>query len=249
MGSKFSKTLLFVSFSFFLSVFLISLAPPAEAALQRCPRHEVKTFLKSKKMKTRYKRASIRDINGYLNTHSVLAYVYNPLDVQAFYDFSLKDIGNNRACVMLDRVLIHYISRPEIVMPSDFPKKSCEFQIILKHEKRHLKVHYDYYERSVPEYKRFLGRVARRVPISVPVSSEEEAAEMQRIIENYYSSKLSEHIGESLMDMDRMQKKIDSPQEYIHTGRKLDRCKQMEEREAKQNKSVFHEHSKNKVEE
>lgn len=241
--SFFSFLKLSFTFLFVFGAVLGAFSQSSYAVSDRCPRHQVKTYLKSKKAKTRFQRASLKDINSYLDSHSVLAFVNNPLDIQSFYDFEMQDIGNNRACVMLKRVKVNYISRPGIVMPKDFKRKSCAYQIILKHEKRHLQVHYDYYERSVPEYKAFLGRVARRVPLSVPVSSAEEAQEMQNHIIEYFDGELSEHISASIDRMHDLQMRIDSPQEYIFTGRKIDRCEKEQERKKKQNKKSFREHS------
>ncbi len=231
------------TFLFVFGIMLGAFSSDAYAVSDRCPRHQVKTFLKAKKKKTRFQRASLNDINGYLNTHNVLAFVYNPIDLERSYDFDFKDIGNNRVCVLLKSVKVNYISYPQIVMPKDFKRNSCEYKIILKHEKRHLKVHYDYFERSVPEYKAFLGRVARRVPLSKPVSSAEELEEMKAHIVDYFDSELSDHISTSRSRMQDLQSKIDTDQEYLFgIGRKMDRCKLEEERK-KQNKKTFNEHS------
>ncbi len=209
------------------SFFLIS-AGDAYARSDYCPRHQVKTDLQAKRHKTRFQHGSLNDINGYLNSHSVLAFVGNPLSIEPFFKFSLQDVGNRRVCVMLDAVKVNYIASPRIVMPSNFRKNSCEYKIILTHEKRHLKVHYDYHERSVPQYKAFLGRTARSVPVGPPVKTQEEIEAVKQHISRYFVDEFYTLVGKSIGEMRRQQEKIDSQQEYTFTGRKIDRCAEEE---------------------
>lgn len=230
--------------TFFLALFTLATiliyASPAHAVLDRCPRHKISTEVKAKRMKTKFQRGTLRGINDYLNSHSVLAFVQNPISVQAEYNFRIQEIGNNKACVMLDDVRVYYLSAPRVVMPKNFRKKSCEYKIILQHEQRHLDVHYKYYDRSVKQYAAFLGRIARSVPISVPVSNKEEAAEMENHIREYFTKEFATQVNKSLMEMQALQSKIDSPQEYTFTGKKIDRCNEREEREKRQNKKTFY---------
>ena len=231
-------------FSLFMSATFLLTTSQAYAVTDRCPRHEIKTELKAKRMKTKFQRATVAGINDYLNSHSVLAFVENPIRVEPKFKFSMKDIGYNRYCVRLEKVLVYYISSPGIVMPKDYKSKSCEYQLILKHEKRHLQVHYDYFDRSVPQYKAFLGRIARDVPIPPPITTQEEADEVQYAIESYFVDKFYTHVGESILEMRALQRKIDSPQEYLFTGRKIDRCQDKEDAERSQNPKVFIDHNK-----
>lgn len=224
---------------FILGTILIY-ATPSYAVADRCPRHQVKTEVKAKRQKTSFMRGTLSGINDYLNSHSVLAFVQNPISIQPYYKFSTKDIGNGRFCVMLDAVKVYYLSSPRVVMPKDFSRKSCEYKIILEHEKRHLDVHYQYYDKSVKQYGAFLGRIARNVPISVPVSNEAGAKEMENHITEYFSKEFGTQVRKSLGEMQALQSKIDSPQEYTFTNRKIDRCNEREEREKRQNKKTFY---------
>ncbi len=234
------KPYLKISYSFFVAAFIIIYAFPSYAVTDRCPRHQVKTEVKARKLKTKFMRGTLRGINDYLNSHSVLAFVQNPISIQAQYKFRMQEIGNDRYCVMLDKVRVNYLSSPRVVMPKDFKKSSCEYKIILEHEKRHLDVHYKYYDQSVKDYAAFLGRIARNVPVSVPVKTQEEANEMEAHIQDYFSGKFSVRVNKSLSEMQALQSKIDSPQEYTFTGRKIDRCNEREERKQRQNKKTFY---------
>ncbi len=212
----------------------------AYAYADRCPRHEVKTSLKAKRNKTKLYHSSIQGINEYLNGHNVLAFVYNPFDVQTHYDFVTQEIAPGRFCVMLNAVKAYYIASPRIVMPSDFRRNSCEYKIILKHEKRHLKVHYDYHEHGVGRYQTFLGRIARAVPVSPVIRTEQEQNEVMDMISRYFEAEFAKQVNKSRKEMQKLQDKIDSPQEYLYTGRKIHRCSAKEENDRQQNGKVFY---------
>jgi|GEM_PF-2346600 len=220
------------------SFFLIS-AGDAYARSDFCPHHQVKTDLQAKRSKTQYLHGSLNDINGYLNSHSVLAFVSNPFDIEASFKFRNENVGDGKVCVMLDEVKVNYIAYPKIVMPSNFRRNSCEYKIILKHEKRHLKVHYDYHDRSVPQYKAFLGRIARNVPIGPPVKRQEDVEEMKQHITEYFYTEFATLVAKSREEMHAQQEKIDSQQEYVFTGRKIDRCAEEERnKKSKTKKSI-----------
>ncbi len=229
----------FSLFALFTGSTLI-ISTSAYAYADRCPRHQVKTFVKAKRNKTQFFHSSIRGINDYLNEHNVLAFVQNPLSIQLFYNYRTEEIAPGRYCVMLDGVKAHYIASPRIVMPSDFPRKSCEYKIILKHEKRHLQVHYDYHEKSVGKYETFLGRIARAVPLSPVIRTQDEQQEVEAMISNYFAKEFYTQVNKSINEMYKLQSKIDSPQEYLYTGRKIDRCADKEKNDQQQNGKVFY---------
>ncbi|MGH1375437.1 MAG: hypothetical protein ACRBCK_03725 [Alphaproteobacteria bacterium] len=212
----------------------------AYAYADRCPRQQVKTFIKAKRNKTQFFHSSIQGINDYLNEHNVLAFVQNPLSIELRYNFRTEEIAPGRFCVMLDGVKAHYIASPRIVMPSNFSRRSCEYKIILKHEKRHLKVHYDYHDRSVGKYETFLGRIARAVPVSPVIRTQEEQQEVENMVANYFAKEFYTQVNKSINEMYKLQGKIDSPQEYLYTGRKIDRCSAKENNERQQNGKVFY---------
>lgn len=236
MNNHYKKILLAI-FGF-ATVVLFSFS--AQAALDRCPRQVVKTEMKTKRYKPKLLRESLDGINDYLNSHGVLAFATDPLGLQAEYEFTLKDAGNNKACVMLRKVTARYFSAPRIVMPKDYKKNSCEYKIILQHEKRHQKVFVDYFNDSKKEYAAFLGRIAKRVPVSKLVSSEEEAMEMQDHIREYFTNNFAKRVAASREEMIQLQNKIDSPQEYLFTNRKINRCSEREEAAKEPNKKTFH---------
>ena len=218
---------------FFLLLFVFCVyGGEAYAVTDRCPRHQVVTELKAKLKKTKKFRASIEQINDYVGNHdrsggTVLAFVKyggKSLSVKTQYEFSLKHIGHGQYCVMLEGVKSYFYAAPSIVMPLNYKQKSCEYQLILKHEKRHLKALYNFHKKNTGKYAAYQGRIARDVPIFLPVRTEEEADIVRGKIRDYFSDKFGYQIIKSLRALGAAQSKIDSPQEYRGVGMKLDKC-------------------------
>ena len=234
-----------IYYSFILSLFtlLVFCITSVDAnAMDRCPRHKVKTNLKAKRLKTSFQRGTIASINEYTQSHSgtVLAFVQSDVfDVESKYKFRLKDIGSGRVCVMLDKVDARFVVRNRIVMPSDIKPNSCEYKLILTHEKRHLKVNYDFHEEYTPKYRAYLGRIAKTVPVSSPASTPAEVERAQQKIVDYFAQKYYDQVQSSIAEVRKRQSKIDSRQEYLFLGRKIDRCASQEKEDSKSNSKVF----------
>ena len=231
---NFFSSLLFLSIFTFVAFSMSSTEAFARSDI--CPRHQVQTFLKAKRSKPQYLSGSLKGINDYLNSHSVLAFAQDPFDAEMDFKFSFLDMGDRRFCVMLEKVRVHYISFPKIVMPSNFRRKSCEYKLILKHEKRHLKVFNDYFDNGVARYEAFLGRIARSVPVGPPVKRHEDRDEVINYIKDYFSDEFSILMAKSRSEMHLLQDKIDSQQEYVFTNRKIDRCAEERRNKNKKNK-------------
>ena len=201
-------------------MFFFVVSTQAHAAINTCPRHQVDAQLKGKLAKTKKFRGSTKAFTEYVQGHSrgssrILGFVNQAeLYTRMTYQFSLRDIGGGRYCVMLDKVRGFFYAAPKLFMPSDYKKNSCEYQQVLKHEKRHLQAVYDFHKRNTGKYAAYLGKIARAVPIHDPVTTEKEAAQVKRAITNYFEGKFREQEYKSIMQLNKVQKTIDSPQEY-----------------------------------
>lgn len=211
----------------------------ANAGIDRCPRHNVKTSLKAKRSKTKFQRASFNDINDYLRSHGVMAFVQQGLDVASRFRFDIVNVGSGYYCVKLLEVQSLFISANTIVMPADYKKKSCEYKIILEHEKRHLRENYIYHETHTKKFENYQGRIAKEIPIFPPVNNPQDAEKVQEDIKRYFANRFGELLEVSLRELDKIQSKIDSPQEYLYTNRRIDRCSRLEEEGSKANSKVF----------
>lgn len=212
----------------FLLFILFFYSSAAHAVLNRCPRHQVSTDLKSKLVKTKVYRGSTREFTEYVQGHSrgdsrILGFV-NQAEIytRLQYKFSIKDIGHGRYCVMLDKVRGYFYAAPKLFMPKDYSKSSCEYKEVLKHEKRHLQAVYDFHDHNTGKYAAYLGRIARDVPIHRPIRTEAEAQQVRQRIRGYFERNFRELEQKSLIQLNKIQRKIDSPQEYIGVSKRCD---------------------------
>lgn len=231
---------LLILFSLSFTGGLTFLSETSIAAYDRCPRHEVKTSLKAKRKKTKFQRASFQDINDYLSSHGVLAFVQRELDVASRFRFDTFNIGQGNYCVRLEEVQSLFLSANTIVMPADYKKKSCEYKIILEHEKRHLRENYIYHETHTKKFETYLGRIAKDVPVYPPVKSPEEIEIIKNDISEYFKNRFEELLVVSLQELEKIQSKIDSPQEYLYTNRRINRCSRLQEEQDLPNSKVFY---------
>lgn len=209
--------------TFFLALFafIAFFSTNARAAGDRCPRHQVKTNLKSKLAGTRVFKGSVNSFSDYVLGHNrgnsrVLGFV-NQSDIYTSlsYKFDVTKVGGNLYCVNLAQVDGYFYAAPKLYLPTDYSKNSCEYKQIYKHEQRHLKVVYDFHKRNSGKYAAQLGRIARTIPIFPPASTKAGVEKTKHSIRNYYESKFRKFEKQSKAELNAMQHKIDSPSEYI----------------------------------
>ncbi len=207
-------TIFILSYSFFSSV---SYAQYDDY----CPLQRVKTQFQARLAKTRVYTGTVSGINSYLNNHDrengeVLAFVqtdYNELFTDLEYSFSYIDMGQGYYCVQLKEVRGAFYAAPALYLPRDYSRNSCEYQEILRHEKRHLQAVYDYHERNKSRYASYLGRLAQSVE-SYPPVQEEDIPDVQNEIAYMFEEAFREQEIRSLEELMMIQAKIDSPSEY-----------------------------------
>lgn len=214
-----------VLFSFATMLVLTSF--DAQAIELRCPRHEIKTSMNNKLFKTRKYKGTTKGFTEYTQGHSrgnsrTLGFVeYRGLTTSVKTAHKVVSVGNGYFCVKMTHVEGSFNMRPKLFMPTDYKKKSCEYQQILKHEKRHLAVLKKYHTEYSPKFQAHQGRIAREVPIPQPVK-EEDVGEVVYGLENFILRKFKEFEYKAFSLMQIEQAKIDSPQEYVGVSR---RCK------------------------
>jgi len=221
------KKLCFVALFTFGAMFVLS-SFDAHASSVRCPRHEIKTSMKNKLYKTRIFRGTTKGFTDYTQGHSrgnsrTLGFVeYRGLTTSVKTDFDVVEVGQGYYCVKMTRVQGSFNMRPKLFMPTDYSRKSCEYQQILKHEKRHLKVLKNFHTKYSKKFEAHMGRIARDVPISRPVKTQEEVNAVAAGLDMYFVNNFKEFELKAWNLMQAQQAKIDSPQEYIGVSK---RCK------------------------
>ncbi len=204
-----------------LSIFVICLfGSSAYAATDRCPRHEIKTSMKNRLAKTKVFRGTARGFTQYTQGHSrgnskTLGFVeYRGLTTTFETKFEVVGVGNGKYCVKMTKVRGYFNMRPKLYMPTDYKKRSCEYQQILKHEKRHLEALKDFHRSNSKKFETHLGRIARTVPIPKPVRTQREIDEVASNLNYYFINNFKELENKAWNLLLKKQRKIDSPQEY-----------------------------------
>ncbi|MBI1300295.1 MAG: hypothetical protein GC137_01425 [Alphaproteobacteria bacterium] len=205
---------------FFLVMAVLCCASISQAQARSCPRHQVEAQLESKLVKTRMFRGTASEFTEYVTGHDredsrILGFVnqseiYTTLD----YYFSTVDMGDGTYCVMLDAVRGFFYAAPKLYLPSDYPRGSCEYEEILKHEQRHLDTVYEFHARNTGKYATYLGKIARRVPVLEPVRTEDELENQRETIQYYFEDRFRTLEEQSIIELNAQQRKIDSPEEY-----------------------------------
>ena len=200
----------------------------AHAVTDRCPRHEIKTSMKSKLHKTRIFRGTARGFTAYTQGHSrgdsqTLGFVeYKGLTTTFDMDFETVPIANGKRCVKMTKVRGYFNMHPKLFMPTDYKKSSCEYKQILQHEKRHLAVLKDFHKNYAKRFEAHLGRVARTVPVSPPVETPEDIAKLKKELHDWFVRQFKEFEYKAWILLLEQQRKIDSPQEYRGVMKRCD---------------------------
>lgn len=207
--------------TFLMAVFFVTMASsPLYAASDRCPRHQVKTSLKNKLAKTKVFKGTSDNFTDYILGHHrgegrILGFVnQSEIYTELRYKFGVQKVGEDRYCVKLEEVKGFFYAAPKLYLPTDYKKSSCEYKEVYKHEQRHLKVVYNFHKKNSKKYSSQLGRIARSVPISKPATTREEAEETKQMIINYFENEFRAFELKSIMELNALQTKIDSPSEY-----------------------------------
>jgi len=209
-------------FRFVSLLFLITFVftTNAYAVTDRCPRHELKTVMKSRLAKTKVFRGTSRGFTQYTQGHSrgnsrTLGFVeYRGLTTSFETKFETVSIGNGKYCVKLTNVNGYFNMNPKLYMPTDYSKKSCEYKQILKHEKRHLQALKDFHHVNSKKFAAHFGRIARTVPIPQPVKTQRDINKVAAELQHYFVNEFKTLEYQAWRQLLSKQQKIDSPQEY-----------------------------------
>jgi len=116
-------------------------------------------------------------------------------------------------CIYFAEINVDVFYRTQIVIPSDTPRDSCEFEVVYNHEMRH-------HEANESAYKEFIDRLDKDILEIVYVLedeyiSKEGVDKHTEFIKNGLEDMLDVYVFKSTMDKMRLLNgQIDSPEEY-----------------------------------
>lgn len=129
------------------------------------------------------------------------------------------------SCIFVKRIEVNMMFRTMIIIPKDYPRKSCDFEVIHEHELRHYDVN-----------RRVALKTAMQLEKDMPVvimdleqdyigrdkvegRFEEIKKSVQDLVEVYFKQVMSE-------EMDHLNNLIDTPEEYSSHKTKVAACEE-----------------------
>jgi hypothetical protein len=205
---------------------VLTVIAPKEVQAQNCPRHKTLMILDPEITKTKFLRGSAKRLTEWATGHTQTVGVILGLGggeigtkFQAAFEYSTTEDG--RVCVMLDKVKAIFFAHPRMYIASDYKKGTCEYDEIVKHEKRHVKALIDAHEANTERLRTHMGRIAKRIPMFGPVAPQDVPFIKQRLMDYVMGEYLS-YQNQQLMALQRAQQKIDSPNEYRGVAARCD---------------------------
>ena len=209
-----------------LALLVVGIFASQTAQAQSCPRHKTEMILKPELTKTKFLRGSAQRLTEWATGHTQTVGAILGLGggeigtrFQAAFEYSV--LPNGGVCVILDKVKATFYAHPRMYIASDYKKGSCEYDEIVKHEKRHVKALIDSHSDNTERLRVHMGRIAKRIPMFGPVSEADVPYVKQRLMDFVMNEYLS-YQDHQLMALQRAQKKIDSPSEYRGVAARCD---------------------------
>lgn len=135
--------------------------------------------------------------------------------VSAQIDMSFEFIptDKNMFCIQISKMKADFYAAPEIHIASNFKKGSCEYNSVMEHERRHVKILNTAFKEFVPQFREKLWDVAREIPESAMLTMA-DGREHQSNILNYVTQNLQDYVQNLNAEIANRQQEIDTPLEY-----------------------------------
>jgi hypothetical protein len=201
-------------------------ALPQDAYAQSCPRHKTVMILDPVLTKTKFLRGSAKRLTEWATGHTqnvgaILGLGGGEIGTKFQASFDYTPLEDGRVCVSLDKVKAIFYAYPRMYIASDYKKGSCEYEEILKHEKRHVKALVDAHSTNTERLRVHMGRIAKRIPMFGPVH-DSQVPMIKKKLMDYVMQEYLEYQNHQLIALGRAQKKIDHPNEYRGVAARCD---------------------------
>ena len=150
----------------------------------------------------------------------ILGLAFDPLYLEYEYHYSYTVQGKN-ICVAVDKMKMYYRARPIVFISEEFPRGSCEFNAVVKHENRHVQTLKKVHKKTAPALKEFVYDTLLQVK-PVKVKSELGIAAAEQKIEKDIRTKLDAYMVDIQNELSHEQIKVDAPSEYQSVSDKCD---------------------------
>lgn len=132
--------------------------------------------------------------------------------------YEIKTLGK-RGCVRIKSIKGTFIAKPVIHIASDYRRGSCEYNAILEHEKKHIRVMKSFHKKYAPKIKKELRRVALQLQ-SKGIVPARDVKKRQKEMQSYIQQYVQAYTADIMQELDRKQKAIDTHAEYKRVAAK-----------------------------
>ena len=140
--------------------------------------------------------------------------------------FEIIPSVGNLFCLQLVEINASFIATPKVYIASNFPRGSCEYSNVLRHELKHVSILKNTQMEYVVNYKEYIAKISNDMAILPPMKLSQTKAAKDYMVEQI-NSKIADYINLIIEDLIIRQKEIDTRQEYRLQQAK---CKKWEEK-------------------
>ena len=223
-------------FTLFVIAILLNTLPTTSAHAQRdrvsrgsgaatlCSDEEPKVVVKLATSKTRYyKNHSAQTINSIHNSGgagTILGLAGGPIEITTRGQFAIRTL-KGKACVQIKNIEVLFWAKPVIVIASNFPKGSCEYNAVFAHEQDHVRKTRRFLREYAPELRREAREIIETSRQRLVVT-ENRIEDAQKKLQEPIISRLALFQNKIMPILQSRQAEIDSPEEYKKVSDKCD---------------------------
>ena len=189
---------------------------PIQAQAARCQAPKTTLGFKPTVSKTKFNISEsafdLHKMHGGAQAGLVTGLALSPLyyEFQGQFKITKQDNGY---CLAMDKIRLYYRARPMVFVSSEFPRGSCEFKAVLRHENKHVRALKTTHGRTASAFKKHAINSLEQIRPVGPVSRA-QIKSAQKKMQKQLAGLLDSYLKQANADLAREQNKIDSPSEY-----------------------------------
>jgi hypothetical protein len=194
---------------------LTTLATPSYAG--RCEvtpaRLDYKAVLSNTKFNVSTSAEELHRLHGGGGGGKITGLALSPLRYNFKARYNVTPHQNGGYCIALNAIDLAFLAQPVVFISNEFPRGSCEFNAILRHENKHVRVLKTVHAAQSEDFKRQVENAIARLRPEGPLPKDKVKAaqmKMQQTLERL----LDQNIKNINALLATEQNKIDSPGEY-----------------------------------
>jgi hypothetical protein len=150
----------------------------------------------------------------------VLGLAAAPLYYEYMNEYRVYELENGKVCLSLDNTKMYFRARPIVFISKEFPRGTCEFNAVLRHEKKHVAALRRFHKKYTSRFREKV-RNTQELTRSVSIDKSQINAYRKKMDESF-EKEIAAYLEEVTALLAREQTKIDSPTEYARVDAECD---------------------------